>query len=120
MSTARQETLIEPGIGAERRAAPRHELRLSALCEWGTQEPITAELLNVSLSGALLESSALQVLPSIRPQRGTILKVQVQLPGSSKIIELTGSVVRHTRTGVAIRFLRLPDKLRQLLDQPDE
>lgn len=108
--------LVNPG---EPRAAARHELRLSALCQWGIEEPIAAELVNVSLSGALLDSPALQVLPSVRPRRGSILKVQVQLPDSSMIIELTGSVARHTPTGVAIQFLRLPTELRELLGQPE-
>ena len=118
MSIARPKTGIE--ASADRRAAPRHELRLSALCAWGTQEPITAELVNVSLSGALLDSAALQVLPSVRPPRGTIVKVHVQLPESLEPIELIGSVVRHTQTGLAIQFLSLPARISQLLDQSDE
>ena len=119
MSIARPETWTEPS--ADSRAAPRHELRLSVLCEsWGTQEPITAELVNVSRSGALLDSAALQVLPAGSPPRGAIVKVQVRLPESSELIELTGSVVRHTQTGVAIQFLRSPARMRQLLDQSDE
>ena len=116
MSIARPEGSTDPGIDIERRAAPRRELRLSAFCQWGTHEPVEAELINVSASGALLDSAALQVLPSIRPRRGTILKVQVR-PGSSESLEITGSVVRHTRTGVAIQFLHSPDSLRKFLDR---
>ena len=117
MSTARQESSIELATDIERRWAPRRELRLPVLCEWGLQEPVAAELINISLSGALLDFAALQVLPSARPTHGAILKVELQLPGSEESIGLTGSVVRHTRTGLAIQFFRLPDQLRQFLDQ---
>ncbi len=117
MSIARPEGSTDPGIDLEGRAAPRRELRLWAFCQWGTHEPVEAELINVSLSGALLDSVALQVVPSIRPRRGTILNVEVQLPGSSESIELVGSVVRHTETGVAIQFLRMPTELREFLDR---
>ena len=57
---------------------------------------------------------------SIRPELDTILRVELQLPGSSEPIELTGPVVRHTETGVAIRFMSLPHELTQFLDQFDE
>ena len=116
MSVA-QKPSIEPATDVEHRVALRREVRLSALCQLGTRDPIEAEMVNFSLSGALLDSAALQVMPSIRPKRGTIVRLQVQLPGSSEFIELTGSVVRHTRTGVAIQFLHLPIELRELLDQ---
>ena len=116
MSTARQEFSLELML-KERRPSPRREMSLSVFYRSGSDDPVNGTLAHISLSGALLDSAALQVIPSIRPQRGTILKVELQVPGSSESIELTGSVVRHTRTGVAIQFLSLPHKLRQLLDQ---
>ena len=117
MATSRKESSKEP---AARRAGKRVELRLSALCHFEKHDPFEAKVVNISRSGALLDSTDLEVLTSIRPQTGTPLTVELQVPGSSESIELTGSVVRHTETGFAIRFLWLPDELTQLLDQFDE
>lgn len=120
MAIAPKAGIHQAGVEIERRGAPRRELRLAAFCVSGTRAPVEAELVNISLSGALLDSTALQVLPSARPRRGTILKVRVQLPGSPEPIELTGSVVRDTRTGVAIQFLRLPGEVRHFLERFDD
>ena len=68
-------------------------------------------MVNVSLSGALLESA------SIRPEQGAAVKLVFALPGAGTSSQLRGTVARHTETGFAIRFLAANDVLRELVGE---
>ena len=71
----------------------------------------SAVLVNISLSGAMLESS------SVSPSPGTILRIKFTPPqsGSATPVELKGRVVRCTSEGFAIQFLTITKELEQLV-----
>ncbi len=95
----------------DRRRAPRREVRVPVLGRT-VFEPFEAVLANISLSGALLEQFS-----SILPAKGSFMKVELLPSGSKAPIELTGTVVRQTESGVAIQFLSIPEELRKLMDK---
>ena len=95
----------------ERRAWPRKEVLLAVLTRSGLLYR-DAVLVNISLSGALLESS------SVSPHPGTIVQIKFAPPqsGSGAPIELKGRVVRYTSKGFAIEFLTITNELKQLVE----
>ena len=92
----------------EQRRAPRKRAGLAVFCRSGGEQG-AGRMVNVSLSGALLEST------SIRPEQGAAVKLVFALPGAGTSSELSGMVDRHTETGFAIRFLAANDALRELV-----
>ena len=94
----------------ERRAEPRKQVRISVLCRSGIHERL-GQLVNISLTGALLESS------SVSPPPGTILRINFAPPQSGSAFELKGRVVRHTSKGFAITFLTITKELEQLVQR---
>ena len=84
------------------RSAPRRQVSFAVICRTATHEA-PARLVNISLSGALLESESLRV------NRGRL--VTIQFPS----FEVVGTVVHHTETGFAIQFLKTPDKFAEML-----
>ena len=86
----------------EDRSAPRKQVRFAVGCGTGLHED-SASLVDLSLSGALLESKF------FKPERGRI--VRIQFPSFT----LLGTVVRHTKGGFAIQFLGITDKVMESL-----
>jgi hypothetical protein len=84
------------------RSAPRRQVGIPVLCRTATHEA-PARLVNISLSGALLESELL------RADRGRL--VTIQFPS----FEVVGTVVHHTETRFAIDFLTTPDEFAEML-----
>lgn len=84
------------------RSAPRKQVRFDVLCGTGLREE-SARLVDLSLSGALLESKFL------KPDRGRT--VRIRFPS----FEVLGTVVRHTKGGFAIQFLGTTDKVMESL-----
>ena len=92
----------------ERRIAPRKRVRIRVHSRSGIQES-SGQLVNISISGALLESA------SIHPTLGKRVQIWFDAPEVNATIELTGIVVRETKGGVAITFLTVTNELRQFL-----
>ncbi len=90
--------------------APRKEVHVAVLCRT-VFEPFEAVLANISLSGALLEQFS-----STLPANRSFMKVELLPSGSKTPIELTGTVVRQTESGVGIQFLSIPEELWKLVD----
>lgn len=84
------------------RSAPRKQVRVTVLCGTGLHEG-SAHLVDLSLSGALLESKFL------KPDRGRTARIR--FPS----FEVLGMVVRHTMGGFAIQFFRTTDKVKERL-----
>jgi len=104
------------GIGgairpSQRRVAPRSAVRIDVTCRTGVQDG-PAEIVNLSLSGALL------VCPAIRPAIGEPVEIQWEPPGMRGTSELRGTVVRHAGGGFAVRFQRATPELLWLLGDP--
>ena len=95
----------------DRRTSSRREIQLSVLCRSGLVSR-AAELVNISVVGALLESS------SVSPPPGTIVRIKLTPPASDSgtPVELEGRVVRYTSKGFAIEFLTITKKLKQLVE----
>jgi len=84
------------------RSAPRRQVSSAVLCRTATHEA-SARLIEISLSGALVESELLKV------DRGRL--VTIQFPS----FEVVGTVVYHTETGFAIQFVSTPDEFEEML-----
>lgn len=84
------------------RSAPRRHVNFAVICRTATHE-VSARVVKISLSGALLESELLRV------DRGRL--VTIQFP-SFKVV---GTVVHHTETGFAIQFLKTPNEFAEML-----
>jgi hypothetical protein len=98
-------------LSQELRPLPRKQLQITVLCRSGIREGI-GQLVNVSLSGALLECSVMS------PPPGTIVTIQF-LPRQSDAetpVELKGRVLRYTSKGFAIKFLTITKELEQLVE----
>jgi hypothetical protein len=102
--------VTEMQVTRERRSAPRKKVSLAVLCRSGAERG-AGRMVNVSLSGALLEPT------SIRPERGAAVKIVFATPGAARPTELSGTAARHTETGFAIQFLAANDGLRELVAQ---
>ena len=92
----------------ERRGAPRKKVRFSVLCRTGLKQS-EATLVDISLTGALLESTIL-------PPPGMIVTIKLAQLEQEEPIALTGRSVRYTSRGFAIEFLSLTEELRKLID----
>ena len=68
-----------------------------------------ARVVDISLSGALLKC------PSMRPAQDSLVAIWWFPVDAHAPIELTGTVVRHTEAGFAIRFEEVTDDLRELV-----
>jgi hypothetical protein len=97
-------------VSYERRAAPRKKVSLAVLCRAGAQRG-AGRMVNVSLSGALLEPT------SIQPEQGSAVNIVFSTPGAGRSTQLDGTVARHTKTGFAIQFLAANDALRELVGE---
>ncbi len=97
-------------VTREQRAAPRKQGRIAVLCTSGGEQG-AGRMVNVSLSGALLEPA------SIRPEQGAAVKLVFASSGEGTSSELRGTVARHTETGFAIEFLVATDALRELVGE---
>ncbi len=94
----------------EQRAAPRKKTNLAVLCKSGSDRG-AGRIVNVSLSGALLEPA------SIQPQQGAPVTIVFALAGAKSARELSGTVVRHTEIGFAMQFLAADDALREIVGE---
>ena len=94
---------------AERRPAARKTVNFSVLYRAGLQ-PSVAALVNISLSGALLESSV--TIPPI----GAIVVIKFELPGQDEPISVNSRAVRHTAGGFAVEFLSLNRATQQMIE----
>ncbi len=97
-------------VTRERRIAPRKKVSLAVLCRSGVERG-AGRMVNVSLSGALLEPT------SIRPEQGAAVRILFATPGAVRSTELNGTAARHTETGFAIQFLAANDGLRELVGE---
>ena len=95
-------------VTRERRTASRKKVSLAVLCRSEDQRG-AGQMVNASLSGALLEPA------SIQPDHGAAVTILFTTPGARRSSELSGTVVRHTETGFAIQFLAANDSLRELV-----
>lgn len=82
----------------------------SVLCTTGLRQS-QAKLVNISLTGALFESSA------IVPPPGAIIKVELIDPQGQKPTSVVGRVARYTSGGFAIEFISISARLQQLIDE---
>jgi len=98
------------GIGSEKRVESRKTLSLPVLCKSGV-ETGAAQTVNVSISGALLESA------SLRPERGTLVKLVFLTPGNETPREFFGTVAPTTETGFAIQFLVMEPAILELVGE---
>ncbi len=94
---------------AERRAAARKRVNFSVLYRTGLQ-PSVAILANISLTGALLESSV--TIPPI----GAIVRIKFEPPGQDEPISVSSTVVRYTASGFAVEFLFLNRAMQQMIE----
>jgi hypothetical protein len=96
---------------SQRRVAPRSAVRIAVTCRMGDQDR-SAEIVNLSLSGALL------ACPAIQPPIGVPVEICWEPPGMRETSELRGTVVRHAEGGFAVRFQRATPELLWLLGDP--
>ncbi len=68
-------------------------------------------LVDISLSGALIESGA------VRPRLGAPVKIVISTDRGSASEEIVGTVVRHTPGGFAIEFSKVTQLVRHLVDR---
>ena len=97
-------------VTRERRTAPRKKVSLAVFYTSEGQRG-AGEMVNVSLSGALLEPA------SIRPEQDAAVKLLFTTPGAGRSTELNGTVARHTETGFAIEFLAVSNPLLDLVGE---
>jgi hypothetical protein len=95
-------------VTRKQRIAPRKKVSLAVLCRSGVERGV-GRMVNVSLSGALLEPA------SIQPGHGAAVSILFATPGAGRSTELKGTVARHTETGFAIQFLAARDALREFM-----
>ena len=89
--------------------ATRKPVRLALRGSSGLQEG-SGQLVNISMSGTLLESSN-----SLRPGLGRSVKLRFRAPKVNEEIELSGTVARQTRSGFAIQFFGVTSPLELLM-----
>jgi hypothetical protein len=103
--------LAREGRPAERRVVPRSTVQIAVLCGMDIEDR-SAQIVNLSLSGALLSC------PTIRPAIGALVHIQWEPPGAQEMSELRGTVVRHADDGFAVRFQTVTAELLRLLGDP--
>ncbi len=91
----------------ERRGARRTKVHFSVLCRTGLKQS-EATLVDISFTGALLESTIL-------PPPGMIVTIKFAQPEQEEPIALTGRSVRYTSRGFAMQFLSVTDELLTLI-----
>lgn len=91
------------------RAAPRIRALFSSLYSSERREG-TAELFDISYTGARLEKASL--LPRLKSR----VRIHVFLPGEETPLELVGHVIRHTETGFAVQYEKPVAGVRKLVD----
>ena len=96
----------------EHRGALRKKVHFSVLCRTGVKQG-QATLVDISLTGAQLESSA------ILPPPGMLVTIRVAQPEQEEPIALIGRAVRRTPRGFAMQFLSVTDELRKLIADLD-
>ena len=94
---------------AERRAAARKTVNFSVLYRTGLRRS-QATLIDISLTGAVLESSL------IIPRIGAIVRIKFEPPGQDEPISVNGRMVRYTTSGFAVEFLFLNRAIRQMIE----
>ena len=82
---------------------------MSVFVRSGVQER-SAQVVDISLSGALVEC------PAVLPVPGAPIKIQFGPPEADPPIELEGMIVRRTDDGFAIHFDGITTKLLELLE----
>ena len=92
----------------ELRSHPRRPVEIAVLCGSGVEKG-SATMVNVSLSGALLEYA------SIRPRRGAPVEVSFRRKDRDEPVRLVGTVVRHTGSGFAITFAKVTRAIVELV-----
>ena len=99
------------GQSSERRPAPRKEVNFSARLQlWGEAHPERlAQVVNISVSGALFECS------SIYPVPGALIRILFALSEGDPPLEVRGRIVHCTETGFAVQFLEVTKELLQLV-----
>jgi hypothetical protein len=97
-------------VTRKQRIAPRKKVNLAVLCRSGVEQG-AGRMVNVSLSGALLEPA------SIRPVHAAAVKMLFTTPGTGRATALDGTVARHTETGFAIQFLAISNPLLDLVGE---
>ena len=100
----------DPQTAREQRRAPRRQVHFLVLCRSGIKQG-SARLVNISLTGALLEST-------IFPAQDMLVKFRLDSPELDAPIELKGTVVRHTGTGFAIQFLKVTQEILKRVGVP--
>jgi hypothetical protein len=96
---------------AERRVVPRSTVQIAVLCGMEVEDR-SAQIVNLSLSGALLSC------PTIRPAIGAPVHIRWEPPGAQGPSELRGTVVRHADGGFAVRFQTVTAELLRILGDP--
>ncbi len=95
-------------MSLELRSHPRRLVEIPVVCGSGVEKG-SAMMVNVSLSGALLENA------SIRPRRGALTEISFRRMDRDEPVRLIGTVVRHTGSGFAIAFATVSQALLELV-----
>jgi hypothetical protein len=92
------------------RGCPRFHTRLDATVRKAGEQPVAAEISNISRSGAFLK---LETLPSL----GAVIELEIALPGDVSR-EHVHAYVAHIapRRGVGVQFIGAADMFRARLD----
>ena len=93
----------------ELRSAARKTVNFSVLYRTGLRRS-QATLIDISLTGALLESSL--IIPPI----GAIVVIKFEPPGQDEPISINSRVVRYTTSGFAVEFLSLNSETQQMIE----
>ena len=93
----------------EQRAHPRRPVNVLVLTVSG-EEKGEGTLVDISRSGALIESSA------VRPRLGAPVKITISRAGGSAPGEIVGTVARHAASGFAIHFAKVTPLVRRLVE----
>ncbi len=97
---------------AELRSAARKTVNFSVLYRTGLQQS-KATLIDISLTGALLESSV--TIPPV----GAIVVIKFKPSGQDEPIPVNSRVVRYTTSGFAVEFLSLNKATQQVIEGLD-
>jgi hypothetical protein len=93
--------LEAPPSGTERRRHPRHELLAQVRVNRG-REDIVMEMVNISLSGALIDMGTVQQPRWV--DVGRALEIAITHPVSFDLVEVVGKIVRILKDETGTRF----------------
>jgi hypothetical protein len=97
----------------ERRLSPRKYLQLGVMLEIpSSSQPVRANLLDISMSGAFIETEA--VLSISTP---LIMGLKLSIADLQNSFRLYARVVRRTCAGVGVAFLPMPHDLTDALSR---